>query len=56
MSFDSDTELSLDSKKRRRIFDDEFAEGEEDMEMNDQYAVGFRRLKKMGLDENMWSE
>lgn len=56
MSFDSDIELSLDSKKMRKLFDEESAEGEGRGELMDEYSQGFRRLKKMRLDENLWQD
>lgn len=56
MSFDSDIELSLDSKKMRKLFDEEGGEEHGGRELNDEYSQGFRRLKKMRLDENLWQD
>lgn len=60
MNFDSDAHLSLDSRKMRTVFDAESTEEgyrrERNRDLVDEYAAGFRRLKNMRLDENMWQE
>lgn len=54
----SDFDLdSLNSHKLRKLFDEDSEGGEENNHrMKDEYSQGFRRLKSMGLDENMWNE
>ena len=60
MNFDSDAHLSLDSRKMRRVFeeapDEEVRGRQRNRDLVDEYAQGFKRMKNMGLDENMWQE
>ena len=61
MTYNSDSELSLDSKKLRKIFDEEASVEEEtgnerNRDLVDEYSQGYKRLKKMRLDENMWQD
>ena len=60
MNYDSDAHLSLDSRKMRSIFEqttgDENTARERNRDLVDEYSQGFRRLKNMHADENMWQE
>lgn len=60
MIYDSDAHLSLDSRKMRRVFEESGSEEVEGRERNrdlvDEYSQGFKRLKAMRTDENLWQE
>ncbi len=60
MDYGDDAHLSLDSRKMRTVFDVESTESgfrrERNRDLVDEYAAGFRRMKNMRMDENMWQE
>lgn len=60
MDYGDDAHLSLDSRKMRTVFEvestDEGYIKERNRDLLDEYSQGFRRLKNMRLDENMWQE